>query len=590
MGHRAGGRAPLRRGAPGVPIRTARAGTARGVRHRTGRAVGARRRVGGGGARMGGRVERGTRAAPERGELARRGAGGAAGTDRARDPGAGAQTARAPARRRAAARPGPAERGCDPARSGVQTLRRRPRGVATQAGAGAHPARRAGPRRLGAPGGLERRCAGAARLGGALLGRHERGTGDVPGRGSVRRGPARRYRALGRPRPAAAASGRSLPGAGERVAAPRPRGLGPRRPVLAACGRASGNAGKWGGRPGRYPAAGGPRRGPAGRTAAANGTDSVRGGGGDPWKERGRACRRAGVGAAAAPPTKDGGSDRAPGAPDPRLPGERGRARGAPGAGACERSDSEVVRRREFLQTVGRIGGSAVGADLLGYYPSTRLPVYPSLLIPMDDAQTDHLKAYGVTYRIIQAGIKAEWLLNYRSGAFLVPDGEAVRRDAALGGVKAEPVDDGRVTGIRGEIEASNMDAVPLEKAPKVAVYVPPNAPPWDDAVTMALQYAGIPFDTVWDFEVMAGKLANYDWLHLHHEDFTGQYSKFFLTKGRAPWVAEMVRFNSDAAKRLGLAAALSWSGAVARPSRLAASLSTWRTAGSCLRCAPRRR
>src|SRR5205809_685356 len=134
---------------------------------------------------------------------------------------------------------------------------------------------------------------GAARLGGALLGRHERGTGDVPGRGSVRRGPARRYRALGRPRPAAAASGRSLPGAGERVAAPRPRGLGPRRPVLAACGRASGNAGKWGGRPGRYPAAGGPRRGPAGRTAVANGTDSVRGGGGDPWKERGRACRRA---------------------------------------------------------------------------------------------------------------------------------------------------------------------------------------------------------------------------------------------------------------------------------------------------------
>src|SRR5438034_3161459 len=96
------------------------------------------------------------------------------------------------------------------------------------------------------------------------------------------------------------------------------------------------------------------------------------------------------------------------------------------------------------------------------------------------------------------------------------------------------------------------MDAVPLEKAPKVAVYVPPNAPPWDDAVTMALQYAGIQFDKVWDFEVIGGKLVGYDWLHLHHEDFTGQYSKFYLIYAGAPWLAEMVRFNTDAAKRLG--------------------------------------
>src|SRR5437879_8222934 len=108
------------------------------------------------------------------------------------------------------------------------------------------------------------------------------------------------------------------------------------------------------------------------------------------------------------------------------------------------------MRRRDFVKTVGRLGGSAVSADLLGRYPSTRLPVYPSLLIPMDDAQTDHLKAYGVTYRIIQAGIKAEWLLNYRSGAFLVPDGEAVRRDEALGGVKDETVCGGRVYGGNG--------------------------------------------------------------------------------------------------------------------------------------------
>src|SRR5690348_11580832 len=125
---------------------------------------------------------------------------------------------------------------------------------------------------------------------------------------------------------------------------------------------------------------------------------------------------------------------------------------------------------------------------MAGSVPSWRRGVVASLLIPMDDAQSDHLKAYGVTYRVVQAGIKAEWLLNYRGGSFLLPDGAAIRRDAALAGVSVEPVDDARVMAIRGEIEASNMDAVPLEKAPKVAVYVPPNAPPWDDAVTMALQ------------------------------------------------------------------------------------------------------
>ncbi|HXD58776.1 MAG TPA: hypothetical protein VN606_12690, partial [Thermoleophilaceae bacterium] len=144
------------------------------------------------------------------------------------------------------------------------------------------------------------------------------------------------------------------------------------------------------------------------------------------------------------------------------------------------------MKRREFVW--------AVGAGLLGLRQPVRLSAVPSLLLPMDDAQSDHLKAYGVTYRVVQAGIKAEWLLNYRGGSFLLPDGPAIRRDAALAGVSVEPVDDTRVTAIRGEIEASNMDAVPLEKAPKVAVYVPPNAPPWDDAVTMALQYAGIQF------------------------------------------------------------------------------------------------
>ncbi len=169
----------------------------------------------------------------------------------------------------------------------------------------------------------------------------------------------------------------------------------------------------------------------------------------------------------------------------------------------------------------------------------------------MDDTQTDHLKAYGLTYRAIQAGLKAEWFLNYRGGSFLIPDLDALRRDAALNGIHTEPVDSA-IPAVRGEIEANNMDAVPLEKAPKVAVYAPPNAAPWDDAVTMALQYAGISFTKIWDPEVINGSLKDFDWLHLHHEDFTGQYSKFFLIYSGMSWLADMVQRNTDMARRLG--------------------------------------
>src|SRR2546428_7170587 len=205
------------------------------------------------------------------------------------------------------------------------------------------------------------------------------------------------------------------------------------------------------------------------------------------------------------------------------------------------------MRRREFVQTIGAF-------SLGGLLPFRTVPYRPllSLRIPMDDVQTDHLKAYGLTYKAIQAGLKAEWLLNYRGGSFLIPDLEALRRDAALNGIRTEPVDSAMTT-VRGEIEASNMDAVPLEKAPKVAAYAPPNAAPWDDAVTMSLQYAGIPFTKIWDPEVMNGSLKDFDWLHLHHEDFTGQYSKFFLIYSGMSWLAEMVQHNSDTAKRLGL-------------------------------------
>src|SRR2546430_15492237 len=223
------------------------------------------------------------------------------------------------------------------------------------------------------------------------------------------------------------------------------------------------------------------------------------------------------------------------------------------------------MKRRDFVRAVGRLGGLAVGARFLDFYPPNRLTAEPSLLIPMDDAQTDHLKAYGLAYRAIQAGLKAEWLLNYRGGSFLIPDGDPLRRDAALSGVPAASLGGGAVTSIRGEIEANNMDAVPLEKAPKVAVYAPPNAAPWDDAVTMALQYAGIAFTKIWDPQVISGALREYDWLHLHHEDFTGQYSKFFLIYSGMPWLADMVQSNSQMARQLGFQTVPDLKKAVAR-------------------------
>ena len=160
------------------------------------------------------------------------------------------------------------------------------------------------------------------------------------------------------------------------------------------------------------------------------------------------------------------------------------------------------------------------------------------LLVPMDDAQANHLKAYGLTYNALKAGMKAEWLLNYRGGAFLLPDTPELRRRAGLDGISIEPVDDGQVGAIRSEIASSNMDAVPLEKAPRIAVYTPPEATPWDDAVTLALKYAGIEYTAIYDDEVERGDLSKFDWLHLHHEDFTGQFNKFYLTYRDFPWAS----------------------------------------------------
>jgi hypothetical protein len=206
------------------------------------------------------------------------------------------------------------------------------------------------------------------------------------------------------------------------------------------------------------------------------------------------------------------------------------------------------MKRRDF------VGLSAAGLVSVAWpgraWP--RLSAAAYLLAPMDERQAQHLKAYGVAFRALERGERVEWLLNYRGGAFLLPGSAATARVAALAGVSVEPLDEGAATSIKAEISGGNMDAVPLEKAPKVAVYAPPNAAPWDDAVTMALNYAGISFDKLWDPEVQGGRLGDYDWLHLHHEDFTGQYSKFVLNYAGAPWLASMINQNQAVAKSLG--------------------------------------
>jgi hypothetical protein len=174
------------------------------------------------------------------------------------------------------------------------------------------------------------------------------------------------------------------------------------------------------------------------------------------------------------------------------------------------------------------------------------------VLVPMDDEQQNHLKAYGLTYSALHDGVRGEWLLNYRGGSFLLPDVPEIRRRGALDGITLMPLDDATVASIRSEIAGANMDSVPLEKAPTVAIYKPPTSPPWDDAVTLALQYAGIPFTQVWDDEVLAGDLSKYDWVHLHHEDFTGQFNKLYLNYRGARWFTDQVNRDMDTAGRHG--------------------------------------
>ncbi len=175
-------------------------------------------------------------------------------------------------------------------------------------------------------------------------------------------------------------------------------------------------------------------------------------------------------------------------------------------------------------------------------------------LVPMDSHQTDHLRAYGVAYHALELGLETEWLLNYRGGSFLIQASPDLQAYAEVLGVSIEPLSASQVQQIYQQIDQANMNRVVLEKAPKVAVYIPPYAEPWDDAVSLALTYARIPFDRIYDREILEGKLNDYDWLHLHHEDFTGQFGKFYASYRDADWYRRQVEVSTRLAHELGFA------------------------------------
>ena len=219
-----------------------------------------------------------------------------------------------------------------------------------------------------------------------------------------------------------------------------------------------------------------------------------------------------------------------------------------------------MIRSETYIQMTFRLPTflrtMLMAASLLGAATAAvAVPIHAQqLLLPMDDGQRNHLKAYGVTFFALKNAQKAEWLLNYRGGSFLLPDAPDIRRRAALDGVSVEPVTDAAVSSMRAEIAGANMDVVVLERVPKIAIYRPANQPPWDDAVTLALTYAGIDFTSVWDDEVMDGDLSKYDWVHLHHEDFTGQFNKLYLAYRDAPWFIAQRDRDMATAKKYGFA------------------------------------
>ncbi len=176
------------------------------------------------------------------------------------------------------------------------------------------------------------------------------------------------------------------------------------------------------------------------------------------------------------------------------------------------------------------------------------------LLVPMDPSQKNHLKAYGIAYWVLKQDLDIDWLLNYRDGSFMLPHNDVIEKECRIRGVSYEVISEAEVGLILVEIAKPdvNMELVKLHKAPKIAVYSPKTKLPWDDAVTMVLTYAEIPYETVFDDEVLAGKLPTYDWLHLHHEDFTGQYGKFWASFQNAAWYQAQVRETEAMAAKHG--------------------------------------
>ncbi|MGB5243641.1 MAG: asparagine synthetase B [Lutimonas sp.] len=176
------------------------------------------------------------------------------------------------------------------------------------------------------------------------------------------------------------------------------------------------------------------------------------------------------------------------------------------------------------------------------------------LLVPMDTSQSNHLKAYGITFFSLQNGVKVQWLLNYRGGSFLLENQDFLKKELIIRGISYEELSINKAAEILSEIESpsKNQTTVLLEKAPKIAVYSPKSNQPWDDAVTLVLQYAEIPYDIIYDKEVLEDKLLLYEWLHLHHEDFTGQYGKFYGAFRTAPWYIDAKAEAEKMAQELG--------------------------------------
>jgi len=181
-----------------------------------------------------------------------------------------------------------------------------------------------------------------------------------------------------------------------------------------------------------------------------------------------------------------------------------------------------------------------------------KISIAQYLFIPMDLSQTDHLKAYGIAYWVLKKEINIEWLLNYKGGSFLFTDSKLFRNECQLRGVRFEVISGAQVNQIYAEIEENNMEKVLLEKAPKIAVYAPSGFQPWDDAVTLVLTYAEIEYDKIYDRKVLSGILDKYDWLHLHHEDFTGQYGKFWGRFRNTPWYIKRQLDSEKLANELG--------------------------------------